>query len=114
MYILVNGHIVKETNEFLWPRSGCELNIVIVTCKHRGTLSYWRFDSLVASLVELLNFNIDNNKLSEDYNQEVLDTRIKFLDTYKKVSPRLQKFTFEIYYASRGDSKEVEKISYRN
>jgi hypothetical protein len=107
IYVIVNGHIVKDVNEFLWPKSGCELNIVFVTCKHHDTFKLVPVDSLVASLTELLDFSIENENLLADYNPDVLDYRTKILTTYRKTSPRLQKFTFEIFYASRGDSSIV-------
>jgi len=121
IYILVNGHIVSDTDEFLWPKSNCELNIIIVTCKHHDTFKLIPVDSLVASLTEILNFSIENANLLSDYNQDVLDCRTKIINTYKKTSPRLQKFTFDVYYASRGDkgivgenivsrSKQLEQI----
>ncbi|MCB9351404.1 MAG: AIPR family protein [Lewinellaceae bacterium] len=107
IYILVNGHIVKDANEFLWPKSGCELSVVIITCKHHDTFKLLAIDSLVASLSEILDFSLENEKLSGDYNLEVLDARMKMLTAYRKTSPRLQKFTFNVFYASRGDSNNV-------
>ncbi len=36
-FILVNGHPLSDPNSFVWPRSGCELDVWIITCKHHDT-----------------------------------------------------------------------------
>ena len=36
-YILVNGHPVVDIDGFAWPRSGYELELWIITCKHHDT-----------------------------------------------------------------------------
>lgn len=115
IYVIVNGHLVNDVEAFVWPRSGCELNIVFVTCKHHDTFKLAPVDSLVASISELIDFSLPNDSLSADYNSDVLDARSRLLNTYRKTSPRLQEFSFEIFYASRGDTKDIgENIESRS
>ena len=37
MYVLINGILLQEDNDFIWPRSSCEITVVIITCKHYDT-----------------------------------------------------------------------------
>jgi hypothetical protein len=37
LYIFVNGHLLKDPDTFLWPKSNAELDVYIITCKHQDT-----------------------------------------------------------------------------
>lgn len=107
IYIVVNGHLITDIDSFLWPKSGCELEVYIITCKHHDTFKLATVDSLVASVTEYFDFGIDNDKLTGDYNEDVLNARTRLVESYRKVSTRLNSFALKILYASRGDSSIV-------
>jgi hypothetical protein len=106
-FILVNGHPLNEPDSFVWPRSGCELEVWIITCKHHDTFRQAPLDNLVASLSELLDLSVANSDLKGAYSESLIKIRTYLIFAYRKVSPRLNRFAMHFVYASRGDSGTV-------
>ncbi|RZV14515.1 abortive phage resistance protein [Aliarcobacter butzleri] len=121
-FILVNGHMVIDLENFTWPRSGAQLEIWIITCKHHDTFKQATLDNLAASISELFDFSVDNENLKSDYSNDILLCRENFKFVYRKLSSKMNNFTINFSYASRGDttdigesiisrSKQIESIS---
>ena len=106
-FILVNGHPLSEPNSFTWPRSGCELEVWIITCKHHDTFKQAPLDNLVASLTELFDLSLANKDLKGAYSDALLRARTRLSFAYRKLSPRLNRFAINFAYASRGDAAQV-------
>ena len=106
-FIIVNGHPLQDPESFLWPRTGSELQVFIITCKHHDTFKQSPLDNLAASLSELLDFVIEDENLKGAYSEEVIKNRNNLKYAYRKLSPRLNKFVVNVYYASRGDTSEI-------
>lgn len=121
-FILVNGHMLIDVESFTWPRSGAQLEIWIITCKHHDTFKQAALDNLAASISELFDFSVDNENLKSDYSDDILLCRENFKFAYRKLSSKMNNFTINFSYASRGDtnnigesiisrSKQIESIS---
>lgn len=106
-YIIVNGHFLSDLESFIWPRSGVELELWIITCKHQDTFKQAPLDNLAASVSELFDFSISNDGLSGDYSKAIISCRDNFRFAYRKTAPRLTKFTINYSYASRGNTLEL-------
>ena len=106
-FIIINGHLLSEPETFNWPKSGAELDVWIITCKHHDTFKQAPLDNLAASIIELLDFTEDNKFLKGDYSEEILRQKENLKYAYRKVSPRLSKFSINFCYASRGNSSEL-------
>lgn len=106
-YIFINGHLLTDPEKFNWPKSGCTLEVWIITCKHHETFKQAPLDSLVASISELFDFAIEDGDLKGDYSEELLLQRNFLKQAYRKVSPRLREFKVGYYYASRGNTSEL-------
>lgn len=106
-FIFVNGHLLLDSEAFLWPRAGCEIEVWIINCKHHDTFLQAPLDKLNASFYELLDFALADDDLKGDYSDEVLAKRADLILAYKKLSPRLNKFGISYIYASRGDTLAV-------
>lgn len=106
-FILVNGHPLQDPESFIWPRSGSELQLTIITCKHHDTFKQATLDSLIATITEIFDFSIEDANLTGAYSEALLQMRGNLKYAYRKLSPRLAKFTADIYYASRGDTSEI-------
>lgn len=106
-FIVVNGHLLQDPESFVWPRTGSELQVFIITCKHHDTFRQSPLDNLAASLAELMDFEIDDKNLKGAYSEAVIRHRNNLKYAYRKLSPRLNKFTINVYYASRGDTSEI-------
>lgn len=106
-YIIVNGHLLSDLETFSWPKSGAELEIWIITCKHHDTFKQAPLDNLVASIVELFDFTINNGDLKGIYSERIFLQRENLKFAYRKISPRLSKFSINFCYASRGNTTEL-------
>lgn len=106
-YILINGHILQDVNDFAWPKKGIDLSIYIITCKHHETYKQVVLESLFSTVNEFLDLRLSNCELSGEYNLNVLKKRDDLIYAYKKSSPRLNSFEMNYIYASRGESSEV-------
>lgn len=106
-YIFINGHLLTDTDKFLWPKSGSTLEVWIITCKHHDTFKQATLDNLVASITELFDFAINDENLKGDYSEELIFQRNCLKQAYRKVSPRLREFKVNYVYASRGNVEEL-------
>lgn len=106
-FIIINGHILTDPENFKWPKSGSLLEVWIVTCKHHDTFKQAPLDNLAASAVELFDFTIESSDLKGDYSDNVLKYRENLKLAYRKVSPRLSQFSINFLYASRGNTSEL-------
>lgn len=106
-YIFVNGHVLLDPESFTWPKSGAELEVWIITCKHHDTFRQAPLDSLVASLSELFDLKANSEDFKGSYSEAILQKRENLKFAYRKLSPRLNSFKMCFSYASRGDTKNI-------
>ncbi len=103
-FILINGHMLTDPESFPWPKSGSQLEVWIITCKHHDTFKQAPLDNLVASVTELFDLSLGQDQLNGEYSESILNCRENLKFSYRKVSPRMTKFSVNISYASRGDT----------
>jgi len=106
-FILVNGHFLSDPENFVWPRTGSQIEVWIITCKHHDTFKQALVDNLAASLTELLDFGLNTSELKGDYSEEIIKCRENLKLAYRKLSPRLSSFSINFCYASRGDTSDI-------
>lgn len=106
-FILVNGHFLSDPENFVWPRTGSQIEVWIITCKHHDTFKQAPVDNLAASLTELLDFCLNTSELKGDYSDEIIKCRENLKLAYRKLSPRLSSFSINFCYASRGDTSDI-------
>ncbi|MFC1678055.1 AIPR family protein [Planctomycetota bacterium] len=106
-FILINGHYLSDPENFMWPKTGSQIELWIITSKHHDTFKQAPLDKLVASLTELLDLGLDYNGMKGDYSESVLQCRENLKLAYRKLSPRLSSFSINFAYASRGDTSKI-------
>jgi len=106
-FILVNGHLLMDPESFSWPKSGAQLEVWVITCKHHDTFKQAPLDNMVASISELFDLSLTPGTFQGDYSEAVIKCRENLKYAYRKVSPRLSSFKVHYSYASRGDSQSV-------
>lgn len=107
MFILINGILLQDDTDFNWPRSSCEITVIVITCKHYDTYRQDVINSEFATVSELFDLSIQKENLNGQYNQDVLLQRHLFKTAYVKTAAHLTSLHFKYYFASRGDSSEV-------
>lgn len=106
-FILINGHYLSDTENFVWPRTGSQIEVWLITCKHHDTYKQAPVDNLVASLTELLDFGLKPVEFKGDYSEDIIKCRENLRLAYRKLSPRLSSFSIYTAYASRGDTSDI-------
>lgn len=102
-FLFVNGHLLNDPESFLWPRTGSQLELWIITCKHHESFKQATIDNLVASISELFDLSLKPNELKGAYSERILNCRENLRLAYRKLSPNMNSFTVTFAYASRGD-----------
>jgi len=107
IFLFVNGHLVTDISTAFWPKSNAELELFIITCKHRNTFKQEPVNSLIASIEELFDFSIKSQHLKGAYNSDVLMKRSNIIYSYKKIASILSSFKLSLLYCCRGDTDEL-------
>ena len=106
-YILINGHLLEDVDDLVWPRSNASIDIWLFTCKHHSTFQQAPLDSILATIQELFDLGIDSSELSGSYSDDLLTFRSLFHHAYRRLSIGRPVLSFHIIYASRGDTGQV-------
>ena len=107
LFIAVNGQLMSEVDSVHWPKSGIEMEIWIVTCKHQDGFRQAPLDSLYASITELLDFSIPREELQGRYSEDVLRRRRDLYYAYARGAHMIASLHVTVCYACRGDSMKV-------
>jgi hypothetical protein len=108
-YVLVNGLLVTDASDFSWPRTGAEIEVYLITCKHRDTFQQTSLDAMLASLQEIFDLTRNTQELLGSYSSDIRKCREIFIATYHNLSLHRPVLKFKIIYASRGDTELLGK-----
>lgn len=103
-YVLVNGRLLTDPTDFFWPKTGAEIQVYLITCKHHSTFQQVPLDAVLASAQELFDLSKTNSQLVGKYSAEIKRCREMFIAAFHQLSLYRPALTFNIYYASRGDT----------
>lgn len=108
-YILINGRLLTDATDFSWPRSGAEIKVFIITCKHHETFQQAPLDSLLATAQDIFDLALTNSELSGKYSAKIKQCRDLFITAFKHLSLYRPTISFDIVYASRGNTELLGK-----
>jgi hypothetical protein len=103
-YVLVNGRLLADPSDFTWPRSGAEIQVYLITCKHHSTFQQAPLDAMLASVHELFDLAKQSSELVGKYSQGLRECRDMFVAAFRHLSLYRPTLQFSIIYASRGDT----------
>lgn len=106
-YLFINGHLLNDTKNFIFPNSDTVLDVYIITSKYHSTFKQEVLNSEISTISELFDLSLTNDELKGDYNELLKNKRSDFIFTYKKTAAKLSCIRFHYYYVSRGDSSNV-------
>lgn len=106
-YVFVNGRLVADPSDFSWPRTGAEIEVFLITCKHRSTFQQAPLDSMLASSQELFDLSRPTPSLSATYSDDVKRCREVFIASFRQLSLHRPRVVFNIVYASRGETSAL-------
>ena len=61
-YVLINGHLLEDINDFMWPRSNASFIYTAFTGKHHSTFLQAPLDSIIATVNELFDLSLKKKK----------------------------------------------------
>jgi len=103
-YVLINGRLLTDATDFSWPRTGAEIKVFIITCKHHETFQQGPLDSLLATAQDIFDLSLSNSELSGKYSAKIKQCRDLFISAFKHLSLHRPTISFEVVYASRGNT----------
>lgn len=106
-YILINGHLLEDADDFMWPRCNAAIDVWIFTCKHHATFQQAPLDTLIATINELFDLSQISTELRGSYSEDILNSRALLHAAYRRLSISRPIITFNVIYASRGDATEI-------
>jgi hypothetical protein len=106
-YILINGHLLEDADDFMWPRCNAAIDVWIFTCKHHATFQQAPLDTLAATINELFDLSQISAELRGSYSEDILNSRALLHAAYRRLSISRPIITFNVIYASRGDATEI-------
>lgn len=102
-YILINGRLLTDSTDFSWPRSGAEIQVFIITCKHHETFQQGPLDALLATAQDIFDLSLTSSALSGKYSTKIKHCRELFVTAFKNLSLFRPTLVFDVIYASRGN-----------
>ena len=106
-YIFINGHLLDDPEEFIWPRTHAAIDVWLITCKHHATFLQAPLDAIIATIQELFDLSVDATQFHGTYSDELLELRSFFEHAYRRLSIGRPQLRFTAVYASRGDSTQL-------
>ncbi|MDX6444066.1 MAG: hypothetical protein QOH71_1140 [Blastocatellia bacterium] len=106
-YILINGRLLEDADDFVWPRSNAAIDVWLFTCKHHSTFLQAPLDKILATIQELFDLSLGSSELRGSYSDDLLEFRALFHFAYRRLSIGRPMIKFNVVYASRGDSTLV-------
>lgn len=107
VFILVNGHLLRDPEVFSWPRRNVEIEVWVLTCKHHDTFQQAPLNSMLASIPELFDLGRERAELLGAYSEEMLHARGLLHLAYRRLSSARPALSVRFAYVSRGDSTTV-------
>lgn len=106
-FIFINGLLLEDIDDFVWPRSNAAVDVWLFTVKHHATFQQAPLDSMLATLQELFDLAIDSDQLRGRYSSHLLAFRALLLQMYRRLSIGRPTIDFHVRYVSRGDTARV-------
>ena len=107
VFILVNGHLLDDPNDFVWPKSNAAIDVWLFTCKHHATFVQSTLDAILATTQELFDLSLSSEQLHGSYSEDLLEFRSLLELTLKRLSIGRPTVNFNMVYASRGDTNAI-------
>ena len=102
LFVFLDGLLLTETPNSQDVRKHPQIEVVVITCKHESTFRQIPLNNLLASIPELFDLSKHSDSFESNYNEDILEQRDLFFETFKELSVRQPSLRFRYIYASRG------------
>jgi hypothetical protein len=107
LFVFLDGLPLTEPPNSNDIRKQPEIEVVVITCKHESTFKQIPLNNLLSSIPDLFDLSRDSGSFESKYNNNLLDQRDLFCDTFKELSARQPSLKFKYIYATRGDTSTI-------
>lgn len=107
LFVFLDGLLLTETPNSQDVRKHPQIEVVVITCKHESTFRQIPLNNLLASIPELFDLSKHSDSFESNYNEDILEQRDLFCETFKELSVRQPSLRFRYFYASRGDASAI-------
>ena len=107
-FTFVNGHLLRDPKDFVWPRASAEITVWLLTCKHHDTFQQAPLNSLYASVSELFDFSKGREQFKGAYSDSLVQARGLFQTAYRRLAAASPTVSIRYAYISRGEVKLVD------
>jgi len=104
-YVFVDGLFLSDQFETKHVRREPHIEVYILTVKSADTFKQAPVVSLITSLGELFNFQLDT--MENPYPAQLLEVRERFKSTYIDLAPKNPRLSIHVLYCSRGDARRL-------
>lgn len=114
MFFFIDENLVTASVDPKTIRREPELELHIITCKHKDSFKQEPINSIISSATELFDLAKDESELVSDFNDDLLQIRELFRRTYIDIADKSPKLRIIFSYACRGDTSQLgDNISSR-
>jgi hypothetical protein len=106
-YVFVDGIFLSDQFETKHVRQEPHVEVYVLTVKSATTFRQAPVVSLITSLGELFNFQLDT--MENPYPAQLLEVRERFRSTYIDLASKNPRLSVRVLYCSRGDSALLAK-----
>lgn len=108
IFYFVNGQLVSEPEDFIFPKSNVDFEVYIISCKHADSFKLDPVNALYSSISELYDLKIKTRDLKAEYNEDLRKKREDFLEIYKKTAIcSVNHLYINVIYTCRGIQEEL-------
>lgn len=111
LYLLVNGALIKEKDDFLPLTSGIKIHVIFLQAKHEAATKEAVIDRFNQHIDDFLNLQPDEKKLALHFNSDLLEKLKLYRAAIQRYGTKDFELTIDIAYASRGGAPTDEAQS---
>ena len=102
IYLLVNGELVQEDQDYSHLKSDIAINLIVIQSKTKSGFQETPIERFTSISNDLFDLTKDLSKLVGIYNEQLLDVIGHFHDLWRKLASRFPTLAIAFYYASKG------------
>jgi len=106
-YTFINGVLLRNIQEHVWPRKNASLDIWVISCKLQDSFKQAPLNTLFPTIEELLDFSKNPSDFVGQYSEALIKARQIAVQAFLRTASGLPSLNFYFGYASRGDLTEL-------
>lgn len=107
LFIFLDDNLVTEKVDTRTIRRNPEIIVTVITCKYGTQFKQIPLNNLISSLLELFDFRKMPEEILYPFDDSIMEIRELFRKLYIDLAEKNPSLKFQIYYASRGETENL-------